>query len=77
MKKALVVAVMLLIWAGVNIWLDSRRRKNEAVLVAGVADALDERRATRSATVGTPSIALTACASGKAWPTRGYGRSPC
>ena len=35
LPRAIVIAVMLLIWAGVNFWLDRRRRKNEAALVAG------------------------------------------
>src|SRR5271167_2566405 len=34
--RAIVIAAMLLIWAGVNFWLDRRRRKNEAALVEGV-----------------------------------------
>ncbi|HUB16934.1 MAG TPA: type VI secretion system membrane subunit TssM [Acetobacteraceae bacterium] len=35
--RAGVIAVMVLIWAGVNFWLDRRRRKNDDALVAGVA----------------------------------------
>jgi type VI secretion system protein ImpL len=34
--RAIVIVVMLLIWAGVNFWLDRRRRKNENTLVEGV-----------------------------------------
>src|SRR5271166_5435786 len=34
--RAIIVAVMLLIWAGVNFWLDRRKKKNEAALVEGV-----------------------------------------
>src|ERR1700733_14561117 len=35
--RAVVIAVVLLIWLGVNFWLDRRRKKNDAALVAGVA----------------------------------------
>ncbi len=35
--RAAVIAVMLLIWLGVNFWLDRRRKKNDAALVEGVA----------------------------------------
>jgi type VI secretion system protein ImpL len=35
--RAAIIAVMLLIWLGVNLWLDRRRRKNDAALVEGVA----------------------------------------
>src|SRR5271169_3710641 len=34
--RAIIIAVMLLIWAGVNFWLDRRRKKNETALVEGV-----------------------------------------
>lgn len=34
--RAAVIAVMLLIWLGVNFWLDRRRKKNESDLVEGV-----------------------------------------
>jgi type VI secretion system protein ImpL len=35
--RAAVIAVMVLIWLGVNFWLDRRRRKNDATLLAGIA----------------------------------------
>jgi type VI secretion system protein ImpL len=35
--RAAVIAVMLLIWLGVNFWLDRRRKKNDTALVEGVA----------------------------------------
>ena len=34
--RAIIIAVMVLIWAGVNFWLDRRRKKNDDALVAGV-----------------------------------------
>ena len=37
--RAIVIVVMLLIWGGVNFWLDRRRRKNEAALVEGLTQA--------------------------------------
>ena len=36
--RAIVIVVMLLIWAGANLWLDRRKRKNEAALVDGVTE---------------------------------------
>ena len=36
--RAIVIVVMLLIWAGANLWLDRRKRKNEAALVEGVTE---------------------------------------
>src|SRR6185437_10251306 len=36
LPRAIVIVVMLLIWGGVNFWLDRRRKKNEAALVEGV-----------------------------------------
>src|SRR6478752_10281917 len=38
-NRAVVIAVMVLIWAGVNFWLDRRRKKNENALVEGVTAA--------------------------------------
>lgn len=35
--RAVVIAVMLLIWFGVNFWLDRRSKKNDDALVEGVA----------------------------------------
>ena len=37
--RAAVIAVMLLIWLGVNFWLDHRRKKNDDALVKGVTEA--------------------------------------
>ncbi|MSP00693.1 MAG: type VI secretion system membrane subunit TssM [Acetobacteraceae bacterium] len=47
--RAIIIAVMVLIWVGVNFWLDFRRKKNEAALVAGV-----------TATAEDPSMAASA-----------------
>ena len=35
--RAAIIAVMVLIWAGMNFWLDRRRKKTDDALVAGVA----------------------------------------
>jgi type VI secretion system protein ImpL len=35
--RAAIIAVMLLVWFGVNFWLDRRRKKNDMALVEGVA----------------------------------------
>jgi type VI secretion system protein ImpL len=35
--RAAVIAVMVLIWLGVNFWLDRRRKKNDAALIDGIA----------------------------------------
>src|SRR6478672_224140 len=37
--RAVAIAVMALIWLVINVWLDRRRRKNEAALVQGVTAA--------------------------------------
>lgn len=37
--RAAVIAVMVVIWAGVNFWLDRRRKKNDDALVQGVTAA--------------------------------------
>jgi type VI secretion system protein ImpL len=37
--RAAVIAVMVLIWVGLNFWLDRRRRRNENALVKGVTAA--------------------------------------
>ena len=34
--RAIVIAAMVLLWGGLNFWLDRRRRKREAALVKGV-----------------------------------------
>lgn len=47
--RAIVIAVMLLIWAGVNFWLDRRRKKNEAALVEGVTAVQADPTAVASA----------------------------
>lgn len=47
--RAIVIAVIVVIWAGVNFWLDRRRRRNEDALVAGVTE-----------TANDPSLAATA-----------------
>jgi type VI secretion system protein ImpL len=47
--RASIIAVMVVIWAGVNFWLDRRRKKNDDALVAGV-----------TATAADPSLAASA-----------------
>src|SRR5579863_6538848 len=47
--RAAVIAVMLLIWFGVNFWLDRRRRKNETALVEGVTAVQADPSASASA----------------------------
>ncbi|HEY1935671.1 MAG TPA: type VI secretion system membrane subunit TssM [Acetobacteraceae bacterium] len=37
--RVIVIVVMLLIWAGVNFWLDRRRKKNDDALINGVTAA--------------------------------------
>ncbi len=73
--RAIVIAAMLLIWAAVNFWLDRRRRKNEAALVAGVTAApVDPTAAASAEEVAamrdklTTALALLKKASG----SRGY-----
>jgi len=48
--RAAIIAVMALIWLGVNFWLDRRHKKNDDALVAGVA----------AAPAADPSIAASA-----------------
>ena len=73
--RAGIIAVLVLIWAGVNFWLDRRRRKNEAALVAGVtAGPVDPTAAASAEEVAamrdklTTALALLKKASG----SRGY-----
>ncbi len=47
--RAIVIVVMLLIWGGVNFWLDRRRKKNENTLVEGVTAAQTDTTASASA----------------------------
>ena len=47
--RASIIAVLVLIWAGVNFWLDRRRKKNDDALVAGV-----------TATAADPTLAASA-----------------
>ncbi len=47
--RAIIIAVMLLIWAGGNFWLDRRRRKNDVALVEGVTAAQADPTAAASA----------------------------
>ncbi len=47
--RTIVIVVMLLIWGGVNFWLDLRRRKNENALVEGVTAAQADPTAAASA----------------------------
>ncbi len=75
MPRAIVIVALLLIWAGVNFWLDRRRRKNEAVLVEGVTAVQVDPTAAASAEEAaamrerlTTALALLKRASG----SRGY-----
>jgi type VI secretion system protein ImpL len=71
--RAAVIALMLVLWAGTNLWLDRRRRKNEAALVEGVT-AADPTAAASAEEVAamreklTTALALLKRASG----ARGY-----
>jgi type VI secretion system protein ImpL len=47
--RAIIIAVMVVIWLGVNFWLDHRRKKNDDALMAGV-----------TATAADPSLAASA-----------------
>src|SRR4051794_34575338 len=47
--RAAVIAVMVLLWAGVNFWLDRRRRKTETALVEGVTSVQADPSAAASA----------------------------
>src|SRR6202020_3136652 len=47
--RAIVIVVMLLIWGGVNFWLDRRRKKNENTLVEGVTAVQSDPSAAASA----------------------------
>ncbi|MGA3001262.1 MAG: type VI secretion system membrane subunit TssM [Acetobacteraceae bacterium] len=49
LPRAIVIAVMVLIWLGVNFWLDRRRKKNDDALMSGV-----------TATAADPSLAASA-----------------
>jgi type VI secretion system protein ImpL len=73
--RAIVIVVMLLIWLGLNFWLDRRRMKNENALVQGVtavqADPSAAASAEEVATMReklTTALALLKKASG----SRGY-----
>ena len=47
--RAIVIIVMLLLWGGVNIWLDRRRKKTETALVEGVTQGEADPSAAASA----------------------------
>ena len=47
--RLVIILVILLIWAGVNLWLDRRRKKNEAALVEGVTAVETDPTAVASA----------------------------
>ena len=49
LPRAIIIAVMVLIWLGVNFWLDRRRKKNDDALMSGV-----------TATAADPSLAASA-----------------
>jgi type VI secretion system protein ImpL len=48
-SRAIAIVVMLLIWGGVNFWLDRKRKKNENALVEGVTAAQTDTTASASA----------------------------
>jgi len=72
--RAAVIAVMLLIWLGVNFWLDRRRRKNDAALLAGVTEQPDPSVAASAEEVAAMREKLTTALTllKKASGTRGY-----
>src|SRR5580704_9688179 len=49
LPRVIVIVVMLLIWGGVNFWLDRRRKKNESALVEGVTAVQSDPSAAASA----------------------------
>src|SRR5262245_19317121 len=76
LPRVIIIVVMLSVWTGVNFWLDWRRRKNEAALIAGVTEvqAVDPTAAASAEEVAamreklTNALALLKKASG----SRGY-----
>ena len=74
--RLIVIAVLLLIWAGVNFLLDRRRRKNEADLVKGVTESAkaDASAAASAEEVAAMAEKLTTALSllKKASGSRGY-----
>jgi type VI secretion system protein ImpL len=60
LPRAIIIAVMVLIWLGVNFWLDRRRKKNDDALVAGVtATAADASLAASAEEVAAMRDKLT------------------
>lgn len=53
LSRAIIIAVMLLVWAGVNFWLDRRRKKRETALVEG----LTAEQATPGASASAEDVA--------------------
>jgi type VI secretion system protein ImpL len=49
LPRVIIIVVMLLIWGGVNFWLDRRRKKNETALVEGVTAVQSDPSAAASA----------------------------
>src|SRR5580700_9613338 len=49
LPRAIIIAVMVVIWLGVNFWLDRKRKKNDDALMSGV-----------TATAADPSLAASA-----------------
>ena len=39
--RAVVITVMLMLWAGINFWIDRRRRGRDEVLAKGVTETQD------------------------------------
>ena len=74
--RLIVIGVMLLVWAGVNFWLDRRRRSNEAALVKGVTESAqaDATAAATAEEVAAMAEKLTAALNllKKASGSRGY-----
>ena len=72
--RAVVILVMLLLWAGINFWIDHRRRRRDEALAKGVTEAPDGTAAASAEEVAalreklSTSLALLRKARG----TRGY-----
>ena len=71
--RVIVIAAMVLLWAGLNFWLDRRRRKREAALVRGVT-AVDPAAAASADEAAAVHEKLTTALSllRKASGSRGY-----
>ncbi len=72
--RAVIVVVMLALWAGINFWIDHRRRKREAALAEGLTAAPDATAAASAEEVTALREKLAASLGllRKARGTRGY-----